>query len=93
MRCFTSEARAAELANLGGDVGHIIELGGLDEARLGVDQRDPDDAIGCPEPARPHPSAASNMSHALQSKNSKKRLLNTMPAGSQWPHSTVNCLW
>ncbi len=29
------------------------------------------------------PSAASNSSHELQSKNSKKRLLNTMPAGSQ----------
>ena len=29
------------------------------------------------------PSAASNISQALRSKNSKKRLLKTMPAGSQ----------
>ena len=36
------------------------------------------------------PKAISSSSHALQSKNSKKRLLKTMPAGSQWPHSTVN---
>src|ERR1700730_11042312 len=37
------------------------------------------------------PSAASNRIQVPQSKNSKKRLLKTMPAGSQWPHSMVNC--
>src|SRR6516162_1524459 len=35
------------------------------------------------------PSAASNSIQVPQSKNSKKRLLKTMPAGSQWPHSMV----
>ena len=38
------------------------------------------------------PSAASNIFQVLVSKISKKRLLNTMPAGSHWPHSMVNCL-
>ena len=37
------------------------------------------------------PSAASNRVQVPQSKNSKNRLLKTMPAGSQWPHSIVNC--
>src|SRR5450631_1705506 len=38
------------------------------------------------------PSAVSNNIQVLMSNISKKRLLNTMPAGSHWPHSTVNCL-
>src|SRR5262249_15483374 len=46
------EARAAEPAHLRGDIGQVIELGGLDEARLRVDQRDPDDAVGRPELVR-----------------------------------------
>ena len=29
-----------------------------------------------------------SISQALRSKNSKNRLLKTIPAGSQWPHST-----
>jgi len=33
------------------------------------------------------PKAASNSVHVPQSKNSKKRLLNTTPVGSQWAHS------
>ena len=37
------------------------------------------------------PSAASNRVQVPQSKNSKNRLLKTMPAGSQWPHSIMNC--
>src|SRR5215471_21276563 len=49
------EARAAELDHFGGDVGHVVELGRLDEARLGVDQRNADNAVGGPELARPHP--------------------------------------
>src|SRR5689334_15554108 len=49
------EARAAELAHLGGDVRHVIELGGLHEARLGVDQRNPENSVSRPELARPHP--------------------------------------
>src|ERR1700738_35362 len=36
------------------------------------------------------PSAACTSSAVDQSKNSKKRGLKTMPAGSQWPHSIVN---
>jgi hypothetical protein len=37
------------------------------------------------------PSALSNNVHVPQSKNSKKRLLNTIPAGSQCAHSIRNC--
>jgi hypothetical protein len=37
------------------------------------------------------PKALSNSVHVPQSKNSKKRLLNTIPAGSQWAHSIRNC--
>src|SRR5919197_1928740 len=38
------EARSPELADLGGDVRHIAEPGGLEKASLGVDQGDSDDA-------------------------------------------------
>src|SRR3954467_5274703 len=39
------------------------------------------------------PSTLSNISQVDQSKYSKKRLLKTMPAGSQWPHSIRRRLW
>src|SRR5207248_8998808 len=40
------EARAPELADLGGDVRHVVELGGAVKAGLGVDQWNPDDPEG-----------------------------------------------
>src|SRR5262249_35670785 len=38
------EARAVKLGDLGGDVRHIVELGGSEKAGLGVDQRYSDDS-------------------------------------------------
>src|SRR5262249_38457079 len=43
-----------------------------------------------PSPFGGTPSAVPNSSKPHKSKNSKKCLLNTMPAGSQSPHSPVN---
>src|SRR5262249_13237764 len=48
------KARAPECADLGGDVGDVVELGRLEKAGLGVDQRNSHDAEGRAQLIRPH---------------------------------------
>src|SRR5262249_19224998 len=48
------EPRPPELADLGGTVRDVVELGGLDEAGAGVDDRKAHDAEGRPQLRRPH---------------------------------------
>ena len=77
------EARAPELADLGGDVRHVVELGGPVKASLALTSGIPTIPKAVASSFGFTLSAASNSCHALQSKYSKKRRLNTMPAGSQ----------
>src|SRR5260370_34813075 len=48
------ETRALKLGDFGGDVRHIVELGGPEKAGLGVDQRYSDDSKGGGQLVRLH---------------------------------------
>jgi hypothetical protein len=84
------EACAAELLHPRRVQHHIAKSRWGEKACAGVDQRDADDPKTPVNSDDFTPRAAPNSVHVPQSKNSKKRLVKTMPAASQCAHSTVN---